>query len=193
MLDTGHVSRRAPASFGPPCIFGYLDHRVFLRDWIDARKRHDPHYSYAAFARAGGCSKAAVSNVLNGARTPRPDTLDAFARAMALTPDERNYLGLLVDYSAAPTVERRREVLHRLLSNHRYHPPRLLDVELTQPTRPVVTTLTASDTELREFQAELAKLLDRLLTTSEGPIDAEPRRTFQLELALRPLDADATS
>ena len=110
-----------------PHVTSYLDYRVFLRDWIAYQRRLHPGYSYAAFAAAGGCSKAAIANVLSGSRRPRADTLDAFARAMELSPADRNYLGLLAELDAAPDVTRRREVLDRLLSSPRN--PNLRKVE----------------------------------------------------------------
>lgn len=112
-----------------PRIHAYLDYRTFLRDWIADAKRQHPGYSYAAFAAAGGCSKAALANVLSGARHPRADTLDAFARAMGLTPHERNYLGLLAELEAAPDVARRREVLDQILATDRHQQVRITEKE----------------------------------------------------------------
>lgn len=103
-----------------PYIHAYLDYREFLKDWLEARKSEEPGYSFAAFAREGGCSKAALANVLSKARVPRPATLDAFARAMRLTPLERNYLGLLVDLDSAPDLAARGEVMRQLLATERY-------------------------------------------------------------------------
>lgn len=102
-----------------PSVFSYLDYRVFLIDWFNSRKQADPNYSYALFAKAGGCSKAALANVLSGARNPRPDTLDAFSRAMELPPIERNYLGLLVVLATAPDMTTRRNAMERILSTER--------------------------------------------------------------------------
>lgn len=103
-----------------PSVYSYLDYRAFLKDWLEARKRLDDAYSYAAFARDGGCSKAALANVLGRSRTPRPNTLDAFAQAMELEPVERNYLGLLVELSTARDLEARRDVMDRILASERY-------------------------------------------------------------------------
>lgn len=112
-----------------PEVFAYLDYRTFLRDWLDARRRDDPAYSYATFARDGGCSKAALANVLGGARAPRAKTLDAFAQAMALTATERNYLGLLVDLAGAQDLEQRRAVMDRILSVEHYRKMRRAESE----------------------------------------------------------------
>ena len=112
-----------------PNVYAYLDYRVFLRDWFDARKREDDSYSYAAFAKDGGCSKSALANVLSGARNPRSGTLDAFARAMGLSPSERNYLGLLVELAAAQDVQTRQAVMSRILAKEQYKQVRLAESE----------------------------------------------------------------
>lgn len=112
-----------------PTVFAYLDYRTFLRDWLDARKRTEPDYSYATFARAGGCSKAALANVLGGARAPRPATLDSFARAMGLSPAERNYLGLLTDLAIASDLEKRRATMEKILSVEQYQKMRRAESE----------------------------------------------------------------
>lgn len=111
-----------------PDLFDYIDYRAFLSDWFEARKRLG-RYSYAAFAEAGGCSKAALANVIQGNRTPRSTTLDAFARAIGLSPQERNYLGVLVELDAAPGPRRRREVMEYLLGNERFGQVRIADRE----------------------------------------------------------------
>lgn len=113
-----------------PSVFAYLDFRAFLRDWLDARKLAEPGYSYAAFAAAGDCSKSTLANVISGTRSPRPETLDAFARAMGLSATERNYLGLLADLASATTIEERRGVLDRILSAERYQRVRIAESEL---------------------------------------------------------------
>lgn len=101
-------------------MFAYLEYRPFLKAWLEARREKEPSYSYAKFADAGGCSKAALANVLSGARTPRPETIDAFARAMELSPPERNYLGLLVDLELARDASHRGTVMGRILASERF-------------------------------------------------------------------------
>lgn len=110
-----------------PSVHSYLDYRAFLRDWFAARKQADPDYSYAVFAEAGGCAKSSLANAISGTRRPRPDTLDAFARAMELSPSERNHLGLLVDHASATSLDDRARVLQRILSAERYQQVRIAE------------------------------------------------------------------
>lgn len=115
-----------------PSVFSYIRFRDFLRDWLAHRKREDPAYSLMSFATEGGCSKAAIANVLSGARSPRPGTLDAFGRAMDLSPPERNYLGLLVELEGGRTLEERRQVMNRILSAEHYQQVRVVEGEQGQ-------------------------------------------------------------
>lgn len=112
-----------------PSVLSYLDFRAFLTDWFNAKKQADPKYSYARFARDGGCSKAALANVIGGSRLPRPATLDAFAQAMSLNPTEHTYLGHLVDLAAAPTQAERHAVMERILASERFGQVRMLENE----------------------------------------------------------------
>ena len=99
-----------------PSVHGFMDYREFLRAWFEARKAQEPGYSHAVFAAEAGCSKSTLSNVLGGARRPRPGTLDAFARGMGLSPSERNHLGLLVELAGAQDQAGRRVLLERILA-----------------------------------------------------------------------------
>ena len=104
----------------PPSIFSFIDYREFMRAWITHRRSVQPDYSYAVFAEESGLSRGTLPNVLSKARSPRPETLDAFATAMSLSPSERNYLGKLVEIDAADSVTRRWELLAELFSRRAY-------------------------------------------------------------------------
>lgn len=112
-----------------PSVASYLDFRAYLTDWFNARKQADPTYSYARFGRDGGCSKAALANVIGGARLPRPATIDAFARAMSLNPTEHTMLAHLVDLEGARTQAERRQVMERILSAEKFGQVRALENE----------------------------------------------------------------
>ncbi|MFK7931501.1 MAG: TIGR02147 family protein [Myxococcota bacterium] len=112
-----------------PKLFDYMDYRAFLVDWFAAKKREDPTYSYSRFAEESGGSKSTFANVLRGARHPRPQSLDQFAHAIGMSPEERNYLGVLVELSSAQTEARRQQTLERILSNERYGQVRMAETE----------------------------------------------------------------
>jgi len=115
VADSGsRAGGRAPMTL--PSVYSFLDHREFLSVWFQAKKRMNPAYSYTMFAKAAGCSKSSLANVLGGQRRPRAATLDAFARAIELDPRERNYLGLLVELDGARGPGDRERLVSRILS-----------------------------------------------------------------------------
>lgn len=95
-----------------PDIFKFIDYREFLQAWLNHRKSVEPGYSFRIFAQAAGLARGTLPNVLSRARSnPRPETLDAFAQAMSLSPSERNYLGKLVELDGIDSLSHRREFL----------------------------------------------------------------------------------
>ena len=107
------MPRRTPND--PPNILSFLDYREYLQAWLTHRRQEEPGYTFDSFAMAAELSRSTLPNILSGSRSPKPDTLDAFARAMDLGPTERNYLGKLVELDKAPSISRRREVLQQLV------------------------------------------------------------------------------
>ncbi len=104
----------------PPSVYDYLDYRAFLRAWLSHRRAVDPGFSFATFARRAGLSRSALPNVLTQGRTPRPKTVDAFARAMDLDPHERNFFELLVALEQADGPTHRRAVLDTMINRRAY-------------------------------------------------------------------------
>ena len=101
---------------GSPDIFEYLDYRAFLRDWMEYRKENWPDFSYEYFTRRAGLgSKATLHNVIAGRRNPRPDTIEAFAKAMELSELEGAYLQKLVELALSRTLDERRAVLSAIV------------------------------------------------------------------------------
>lgn len=103
-----------------PDIFAYLDYRAYLEAWLAYRRSEDPSYSFLTFANESGLSRSALPNILAGTRTPKASTLDGLSRGLGLGPTERNYLALLVELEASPTVNERRAVLRRITSRVAY-------------------------------------------------------------------------
>ena len=103
-----------------PKLSSYMDYRVYLRDWLAHQRAVEPGYSFERFATASGLSRSALPNVLNGSRAPKASTLDGFARALGLTPTERNLLGVLVELDRAPSVSDRMRVMSRMLQHPAY-------------------------------------------------------------------------
>lgn len=176
-----------------PSVFSYLDHRQFLREWVAAARELDPEFSYTAFAARGGCSKAALANVLGGARSPRPKTLDAFAQAMQLEPSERHYLGMLVELAEAGSEQRRRDLLDRILADERYgrvrHAEHAPDQDVERYLANWWTPAIREMATFAEFQADADWIAARLYPRVEVH-DVERALTTLFELGFLVRDAD---
>lgn len=99
-----------------PVVFGYLDHRVFLRDWFEAKRRLVRTFSYRVFARkAGFASHAFLSEVIQGRRNLSEESVDKCLSALGLAGEAAEYFRLLVRYSQETHLERRSDLLSDLL------------------------------------------------------------------------------
>lgn len=118
---------------GSPDIFEYLDYRAFLRDWMEHRKEHWPDFSYEYFTRRAGLgSRATLHNVIAGRRNPRPDTIDAFAKAMELSELESAYLQKLVELALTRTLDERREVLNSIVETPDFNKSRRIEGQTSE-------------------------------------------------------------
>jgi uncharacterized protein (TIGR02147 family) len=99
-----------------PSVFGYLDHRVFLREWFDTKKELTPSYSYRVFARkAGFASHAFFSEVMQGRRNLSEDSIEKFLLALGLIGLAADFFRLLVHYGQESNPARREDLLGELL------------------------------------------------------------------------------
>ncbi|MFZ5479531.1 MAG: TIGR02147 family protein [Myxococcota bacterium] len=111
-----------------PDLFRYLDYRLFLADWFEARKRANPRFSHRAFARrAGQRSPSLLLHVIAGKRNLTATTTGAFARAMYLRPDEQEFFGALVQLAQAGSVEDRNRAWERVRATRRFREARRLE------------------------------------------------------------------
>ncbi|MCB9745601.1 MAG: DUF4423 domain-containing protein [Alphaproteobacteria bacterium] len=93
-----------------PDIFLFLDWRDFVRAWLDA----NPEKSQTTLARDVGCSRALVSNLLNGRSDGYGGTLSdeyrpRFAAVLGLNLAEQEHFKRLVDYDRATGAEKDRQ------------------------------------------------------------------------------------
>jgi uncharacterized protein (TIGR02147 family) len=83
-----------------PNVFGYLDYRVFLKDWYGAYKRSHPRFSYRALAqKVGYRSHGFFTQVLGNKSNVSVETAMNFADAIGLRKREREYFLLLVRHN----------------------------------------------------------------------------------------------
>jgi uncharacterized protein (TIGR02147 family) len=90
-----------PAESGAlPNVFGYLDYRVYLKDWYKAYKRSHPRFSYRALAqKVGYRSHGFFTQVLSNNSNVSVETAMNFADAIGFRKREREYFLLLVRYN----------------------------------------------------------------------------------------------
>lgn len=82
-------------------IFEYLDYRTFLAEYIDARKKNNPHFSVRMVAYHLGCNPGFFIRVLQGTRNLSTRYLLKLGEFLKLNVKQRHYLELLVNFNQA--------------------------------------------------------------------------------------------
>src|SRR3954469_5823001 len=100
---------------GMPDVLGYLDYRVYLKDWYDERKRRERGFSYRILAREVGYrSHAFFSLVLQRRSNISMEVAMGFADCIGLKDREREYFLLLVSCNQEPVPSQRQILFQRL-------------------------------------------------------------------------------
>jgi uncharacterized protein (TIGR02147 family) len=111
-----------------PDVFRYLDHRLYLRDWFDAKKLANPRFSHRLFARlAGQGSPSLLIQVIRGNRNLTSATTEAFITAMGLRGEAAEFFGRLVALDAARTEEERNAAWSHISASRRFRAARELE------------------------------------------------------------------
>lgn len=90
-----------------PVLFGYDDHRAFLRDFVAAKRAVDAKYSLAYFSRLIGASESYLKHVVSGVRGLNLSRATALAAKIGLSAVERSFFLTLVMRAQAETEELR--------------------------------------------------------------------------------------
>lgn len=105
----------AKTETGIPEVFGYLDYRVYLKDWYAARKRREKGFSYRILAREVGYrSHAFFSLVIQRRSNISMEVAMGFADCIGLKGREREYFLLLVACNQEPSPSKRQTMFRRL-------------------------------------------------------------------------------
>src|SRR5690606_520552 len=98
-----------------PDVLGYLDYRVYLKDWYDARKRREKGFSYRVLAsEVGYRSHAFFSLVLRRKSNISMEMAMGFADCIGLKGREREYFLLLVSCNQEEDPSERQSMCQRL-------------------------------------------------------------------------------
>jgi uncharacterized protein (TIGR02147 family) len=105
-----------------PDIFTYTDHRLFLKDYYDEKKRLQPSFSYQYFAnRAGLKSKTFIYKVIVGQKALSKSAVFAVAQAMGLKKRETEYFEAMVNFTQARTEREREFYFNHFQTFGRHH------------------------------------------------------------------------
>jgi uncharacterized protein (TIGR02147 family) len=106
-------------------VFAYNDYRLFLRDWIQEKKRRSPQFSGATFARKAQISSSTLLGmVAKGKRNLSAASIRAFIRGLELHANAAVYFENLVNYNQARNINDQAVYLARLTQLSSRHPIR---------------------------------------------------------------------
>lgn len=124
------TTKKNPSPPPRPDVFRYHDHREFLRDWVRYLAKSGTGVSLRKIAAAAGLSIAYLPLVLAGKRRLSPRALEKILPHLALQPEEKHQLTLLVQLGEASSSRRRHEAVEalQLVSRYRQTNPTEADV-----------------------------------------------------------------
>jgi len=83
-----------------PNIFAYINFRTYLKDVYEAKKRHNPKFSYRLYSRlAGFSSPNFLKLVILGQRNLSNESLEKVAKALKLNSRESDFFDALVKFN----------------------------------------------------------------------------------------------
>jgi uncharacterized protein (TIGR02147 family) len=104
-----------------PNVTDYLDFRVFLQDWFEAKKRFNSRYSHRVFVRmAGKKSPSLLKEVIEGKRKLSSGAMGGFVKALGLNGAEESYFSDLVALEQEKDVGLREKAWLRLSAKRRF-------------------------------------------------------------------------
>lgn len=101
-------------------IFQYTDYRQFLRDFYEAEKRRNPHFSHRYIAmKVGFTSSGFFAKIIQSKTNISPKLALRFADFMKLKKRESEYFELLVLFDQSKTQAEKQRRYEKILSYHR--------------------------------------------------------------------------
>lgn len=98
-----------------PNIYGYIDYRRYLLDYIEERKKAYPRFSCRLFSTHLGISAATLSRILNGERNISRKLLPVFAEELNLREKAAAYFSLMVQLTTERRPENKNIVYQKML------------------------------------------------------------------------------
>jgi uncharacterized protein (TIGR02147 family) len=119
-LQIDSTSKKPAAKAAPEervSAFGYMNYRLFLEDYFEARREKNPTFSMSAFVRKAGLgqnSRGYVKLIIDGKRDLTPYTINGFIQALGLTGKEAQYFENLVYFNQASKPRAKEHYFQRL-------------------------------------------------------------------------------
>jgi uncharacterized protein (TIGR02147 family) len=95
-------------------IYSYTDYRQFFRDYYNAAKQSNRHFSYRAFARRTGVSASVFRDIIAGRRRCTLSILEKYLTAMQLGQRQAEYLRALVAFANSDDFSEKCELFHAI-------------------------------------------------------------------------------
>ncbi|MBN1600003.1 MAG: TIGR02147 family protein [Chitinispirillaceae bacterium] len=92
-----------------PSVFNYLDFRKYMLDYRSVRIQTDPGFTHYYICHRLGMknSRSYFNNITSGRKNISPVTIEKLIILFELSPDEANYLRVLINYNQAANPDRR--------------------------------------------------------------------------------------
>ncbi len=111
-----------------PIIYHYTDYRRFLKEWIAAKRKINPKYSYRYFSTKSGFSSTNfLSLVIKGKRNLTSVSISKISKGLSLQKKERSFFVNIVFMNQAATHEEKNHYYQRMLSAKPFSEFQVLD------------------------------------------------------------------
>lgn len=97
-------------------IYTYSDYRLYIKDFIQEKRSHNPSFSDRCAALKIGISSGSLTRILNGTRHVGESVANKMIEFLGLRKNEGQYFLLLVKYAKADNEAKRTEV-YQLIKN----------------------------------------------------------------------------
>lgn len=154
-----------------PDLFSYNDHRAFLRDWFESKKRSNPRFSYRVLGEKVGFRSAGFfSQVLQGKSNMSLEMIHRFADTIGFDPREADFFEALVLHDQAKTLVEEKRQLDRMMV---LRPEALVRLErdrseFLESWRHIAVWQLLEVLEVREDPSRVAASLSPAVATSEA-------------------------
>ncbi len=98
-----------------PNIYGYIDYRRYLMDYIKEKKVNNPKFSCRLFSSRMGICAATLARILNGERNISRKLLPVFIAELSLCEKSAEYFSLMVKLTVEKNPENKNVIFQKML------------------------------------------------------------------------------